>query len=70
MYIPRDIAEEFIKEFHENLIQGHSGAMALVVRLQEKYIIYGIWGVTWKVVSEYLDCQRNKLVRHKPYGML
>ena len=42
MYILKDIAEEFVKEFHRNLIQGHNGAMALIARLQEEYIIYGI----------------------------
>ena len=56
MYIPRDIAEEFIKEFHRNLIQGHNRATTLVARLQEEYIIYGIWGIARKVVSECLDC--------------
>ena len=70
MYIPRDIAEEFVKEFHRNLTQGHNGAMALVARLQEEYIIYGIWGIARKVINECPDCQRNKLARHKLYGML
>ncbi len=42
MYIPKDIAEEFVKEFYENFIQGHNGVTALVARLQEEYIIYGI----------------------------
>ena len=44
--------------------------MALVARLQEEYIIYGIQGIARKVTSECLDCQRNKSVRHKLYGIL
>ena len=70
MYILKDIAEEFVREFHKNLTQGHNGAIALVVRLQEEYIIYGIWGIARKVISKCLDCQRNKSVRHRLYGML
>ncbi len=45
MYIPRNIAKEFVKEFHKNLTQRHNGTTALVTRLQEEYIIYGIQGV-------------------------
>ena len=45
-----------MKEFHKNLTQGHNGATALVARLQEKYIIYKIWGIAQKVISKYLDC--------------
>jgi len=56
MYIPRGIMEKFVKEFYKNLIQGHNGAMALVARLQEKYIIHGIWGITQKVINECPDC--------------
>ncbi len=70
IYILRNIVEKFIKEFYRNFTQGHNGAMALVVRLQEEYIIHGIWGIIRKVISKCPDCQRNKSVRYKPYGML
>ena len=62
--------EEFVKEFYKNFMQGHNGAMALVARLQEEYIIYRIWGITRKVIDKCPDCQRNKSARHKLYGML
>ena len=42
MYILRSIVKEFIKEFYKNLTQGHNGAITLVARLQEEYIIYKI----------------------------
>jgi len=45
MYILRDIMEEFVREFHRNLMQGYNKVMALVARLQEEYIIHGIWGI-------------------------
>ncbi len=55
MYILRDIAEKFVKKFHRNFTQRHNGAIALVARLQEEYIIYKIWGIAQKVVGEYPD---------------
>jgi len=33
MYIPKSIAEEFIKEFYKGITQGHNGATGLVLRL-------------------------------------
>ena len=70
MYILKTIVKKFVKEFHKNLIQRHNGVIALVARLQEKYIIYRIQGIARKIISEYLNCQRNKSARHKLYGML
>jgi len=31
--MPKSIIEEFIKEFHKGIIQGHSRAIGLVLRL-------------------------------------
>ena len=56
MYVLRGVVEEFIKEFYKNLTQGHNGATALVARLQEEYIIHGIWGIARKVMSKCPDC--------------
>src|SRR6266702_3312710 len=44
--------------------------MALVARLQEEYIIYGIWGIVRRIINKCLDCQRNKPLRHKLYRKL
>ena len=41
-YIPKSVAEEFVKEFHRGITQEHNGATALVSRLQEEYIIHKI----------------------------
>ena len=67
MYILGDIAEEFIKEFYKGETQGHNGATALVLRLQEEYIIRNVWNLARKIIKEYLDYQRNKVARHKLY---
>jgi hypothetical protein len=69
-YVPRSIAEEFVKDFHKGLTQGHNGATALVNRLQEEYIMQGIWKLARQVTKECPDCQRNKPSRHKPHGKL
>ena len=33
IYILKAVVEEFVKEFYKGMIQGHSGATALVLRL-------------------------------------
>jgi len=33
MYIPKSIIEEFVKEFHKGITQGHNRAIGLVLRL-------------------------------------
>ena len=42
MYILKDITKEFIIEFYKGETQGHNGAIVLVLRIQEEYIIRNI----------------------------
>ena len=70
MYILRSIVKEFVKEFYKNHIQGYTGVVGLVARLQEEYIVHRIWKIAREIIGKCLDCQRNKLVRHKLYRML
>jgi len=42
MYIPNEIAEEFITEFHKGTIQRHNRATALITRLGQEYIVKNI----------------------------
>jgi transposase InsO family protein len=69
-YIPRNIAKEFVENFHQGLTQGHNGATALVRRLGKEYIVHGVHALARQVTRECPDCQRNKFTRHKPYGLL
>ena len=69
-YIPNKIAEEFVTEFHKRTTQRHNRATALVARLGKEYIIRNVWKIAKKVTREYLDCQRNKFLRHKLFGKL
>jgi len=70
MYVPSEIAEEFVTEFHKGTTQRHNGATALVIRLGREYIIKNVWKIVRKVIKEYPDYQRNKFSRHKPFGEL
>ena len=42
MFILEEVTKEFVIEFHKGMIQGHSGVLALVLRLQEEYIVLGV----------------------------
>ena len=41
-YIPKQIVEEFVKDFHKGITQKYNKAIVLVLKLQEEYIIYKI----------------------------
>jgi len=43
MYVPKNIAREFVEEFHKNITQRHNRATALIRRLKKEYIIHGVY---------------------------
>ena len=45
MYVPNEIAEEFVIEFHKGTTQRHNGATVLVARLGRKYIVRNAWKI-------------------------
>jgi len=55
MYVPSEIAEEFVTEFHKGTTQGHNRATALVVRLGQEYIVKNVWKIVRKVIKECPD---------------
>ena len=69
-YIPSEITEKFVTEFHKGTIQRHNKAMALVTRLGKEYIIRNIWKIVRKVIKECPDYQKNKFLKHKPFKEL
>ena len=56
MYIPKNIAKEFVKEFHRNLTQRHNRAIVLVRRLEKEYVIYRVHAFIRQVTKECPDC--------------
>jgi len=70
MYIPSEIAEEFVTEFYKGTTQRHNRAIVLVARLRQEYIIRNVWKIARKVTKECPDCQKNKFLRHKPFREL
>jgi len=43
MYIPKNIAEIFIKKFYANFTQRYNKATALIKRLEKEYIVYKVY---------------------------
>jgi len=55
-YVPSEIAEEFVTEFHKGTTQRHNRATALVAKLGREYIIRNVWKIARKVTRECPDC--------------
>jgi len=70
IYILSEIVKEFVTEFYKKTTQRHNGAIVLVARLGQEYIIKNIWKITRKVIKECPDYQRNKFLKHKPFREL
>ena len=70
IYVLGDITKEFISEFHRGIMQGYNGAIVLVARLQQEYIIRNVWNLVREVIREYPNYLRNKSNRHKLYREL
>jgi len=71
MYIPSEIAEEFVIKFHKETTQRHNGAIVLVTRLKQEYIVRNIWKIAKKkVIRECPDYQKNKFLKHKLFKKL
>ena len=62
-YIPKELVEIFVIEFHKGATQRHNKATALVARLQTKYIIKDIWNIAKKVVKECPDYQKKQVFK-------
>jgi len=56
IYVLSKIAEEFVTEFHKGTTQRHNGAIVLIARLGQEYIVRNVWKIARKVTRECLDC--------------
>ena len=68
--IPKELQEEFIKEIHCAPAHGHPGIDKTIERITRNYHISGIRRKVEKVVQNCQECQKNKVKRHRPYGLL
>ena len=41
-----------MRSFYKGMVAGHNKAMVLMLRLQENYIIQGIWAIAQEVIGE------------------
>jgi len=60
--MPKSIIEDFVKEFHKRIIQGHNGAIGLVLRLRRIHYLrnLGTSKISYKGISKLPKEQTNK----------
>ena len=68
--IPKELQEEFITEYHCAPAHGHPGIDKTIERITRNYHISGIRRKVEKVIQNCQECQKNKVKRHRPYGLL
>ena len=68
--IPKELQEEFITEYHYAPAHGHPGIDKTIERITRNYHISGIRRKVKKVIQNCQECQKNKVKRHRPYGLL
>ena len=68
--IPKELQEEFITEYHYAPAHGHPGIDKTIERITRNYHISGIRRKVEKVIQNCQECQKNKVKRHRPYGLL
>ena len=68
--ILKELQEEFITEYHCAPAHGHPGIDKTIERITRNYHISGIRRKVEKVIQNCQECQKNKVKRHRPYGLL
>lgn len=70
IYVPRPVRNEIIRLHHDTLISGHPGQTNTMERITRSYY----WPRMMKDIEKYIEecdaCQKNKIKRHKPYGLM
>ena len=68
--ILKELQEEFITEYYCAPAHGHPGIDKTIERITRNYHISGIRRKVEKVIQNCQECQKNKVKRHRPYGLL
>ncbi|EED18391.1 retrotransposon polyprotein, putative [Talaromyces stipitatus ATCC 10500] len=70
IYIPKSLRNEIIRLNHDTLTSGHPGQLNTMERITRNYY----WPRMMKDIETYIKecdaCQKNKISRHQPYGLL
>ena len=69
-YVPPDMRTDLITELHYSKEFGHVSTEEIVRRLSKTFTIPRLRATVQKTLGNYLECLKNKLRRHKPYGLL
>ena len=67
-YIPEPCIYEVIRDYHDNLAQGHPGVAKTIELLRRNYSAPKLKKYVKGYIKECIMCQRNKATRHKKYG--
>jgi hypothetical protein len=70
IYLPKDIRSSIFYNQYDTKTTGHQGIERILERLQRVYYFLGIRKYVEEQISKCVDCQRNKIVRHKLYGFM
>ena len=59
-----------ISNHHDNPQHGHLGVTRIIELITRNYNALGLKQHIMQYIKEYINCQQNKLARHKPYGKI
>ncbi|KAH8193500.1 hypothetical protein TruAng_012334 [Truncatella angustata] len=69
-WIPEELRDDLIKDYHELPFQGHIGVFKTLKRIQQKFDCANLRQHVQRYIKNYNLCNKAKASRHKPYGEL
>ena len=69
-YVPEKWRQDFLRILHESKEYGHPGVGTMINKVSRHYSMAHMKKAIEEVVGNCDKCQRNKIKRHKPYGLL
>ncbi|KAH8193607.1 hypothetical protein TruAng_012226 [Truncatella angustata] len=69
-WIPEELRDDLIRDYHELPFQGHMGVFKTLKRIQQKFDCANLRQHVQRYIKNYNLCNKAKASRHKPYGEL
>lgn len=69
-YVPTNRRQEVLLDLHRSPLYGHPGEDAMIAKVRNDFTMVSLRQEVKKVVQNCDECHRNKIKRHKPYGLL